>query len=99
MERIVIGVRKEMAPRIGEVLKDDLVSRQSITTREAAVLGLKSELHLVFIEGTAAAIERARELFKELGEPLPEPEASEAFQKLRQEEERASVGMGMIFDS
>ena len=99
MARVVIGVRRELAPRISEVLKDDLVSRQSITTREAPALGMKSDLHLVFIEGAEEAIARAREIFKELGEPLPEPEAAEAFRKIKEEEERASVGMGMIFDA
>ncbi len=91
-------MRRECATRVPELLKDDLVSRQSITTREAAALGVKLDLYLVLIDGSEAAVARARELFKGVGEPLPEDQAAEAFAKVREEEERASVGMGMIFE-
>ncbi|MBM4249839.1 MAG: hypothetical protein FJ149_10505 [Euryarchaeota archaeon] len=99
MATVVIGVKKEFTSKVPELLKDDLVSRQSITTREAAALELKSELFLVIIEGNEKGIERAKEVFKPVGEPLPEKEAREVIDRVRAEEEKASMGVGMIFDA
>jgi hypothetical protein len=99
MAHVVIGVKKEFVSKVPEILKDDLVSRQSITTREAAALELKSDLYLVIIEGNEKGVERAREVFKGVGEPLPEKEAKEVLDKVKAEEEKASMGVGMIFDA
>jgi len=98
MAHIVIGVKKENVSKVPEILKDDLVSRQSITTRDAAALEMKSDLHLVIIEGNEPGIARAREIFKDVGEPLPQKEADEVFAKVKAEEEKAAAGVGMIFD-
>jgi hypothetical protein len=99
MAHVVIGVKKEFVSKIPELLKDDLVGRQSITTREAAALDIKSELYFVLIEGNDKGVERAKEVFKPVGEPLPEKEAKEVFDKVKAEEEKASMGVGMIFDA
>jgi hypothetical protein len=99
MAHVVIGVKKEFVSKVPELLKDDLISRQSITTREAAALEIKSDLYFVIIEGNDKGVERAREAFKPVGEPLPEKEAKEVFDKVKAEEEKASMGVGMIFDA
>ena len=99
MAHVVIGVKKEFVSKVPELLKDDLISRQSITTREAAALEIKSDLYFVIIEGNEKGVERAREVFKPVGEPLPEKEAREVFDKVKAEEEKASMGVGMIFDA
>lgn len=99
MAHVVIGVKREFVSKIPELLKDDLVGRQSITTREAAALEMKSELYFVIIEGNEKGVERAKEVFKPVGEPLPEKEAKEVFDKVKAEEEKASMGVGMIFDA
>ena len=99
MAHVVIGVKKEFVSKIPELLKDDLISRQSITTREAAALEMKSDLYFVIIEGNDKGVERAREVFKPVGEPLPEKEAREVYDKVKAEEEKASMGVGMIFDA
>jgi len=99
MAHVVIGVKKEFQSKVPELLKDDLVSRQSITTREATALEMKSDLYLVIIEGNEKGVERAREVFKPVGEPLPEKEAKEVLDKVKAEEEKASMGVGMIFDA
>ncbi len=99
MAHVVIGVKREFVSKIPELLKDDLISRQSITTREAAALEIKSDLYFVLIEGNDKGVERAKEVFKPIGEPLPEKEAKEVFDKVKAEEEKASVGVGMIFDA
>lgn len=99
MAHVVIGVKKEFVSKVPEMLRDDLVSRQSIVTRDAAALDMKSELHLVVIEGSEQGVAKAREIFKEVGEPLPDKEALEVLQKIKEQEEKASVGVGMIFDA
>ena len=99
MAHVVIGVKKEFVSKVPEMLRDDLVSRQSIVTRDAAALDMKSELHLVVIEGSEQGVAKAREIFKEMGEPLPEKEALEVLQKIKEQEEKASIGVGMIFDA
>ena len=98
MAHVVIGVKREFVSKVPEMLRDDLVSRQSIVTRDAAALDMKSELHLVIIEGSEQAVAKAREIFKDTGEPLPEKEALEVLQKIKEQEEKASIGVGMIFD-
>jgi hypothetical protein len=99
MPHVVIGVKKEFVSKVPELLKDDLISRQSITTREAAALDMKSDLYFVMVEGNEKGVERAREAFKPVGEPLPEKVAKEVFDKVKADEEKASVGVGMIFDA
>jgi hypothetical protein len=98
MAYVVIGVKKENMSKVNEVLKDDLTSRQSITARDASALDLKLDLHLVLIEGTDKGVERAKEVFKGVGEPLAEKDAKQAYDKIKEEEEKASAGVGMIFD-
>ena len=99
MAHVVIGVKKEFVSGVPEMLRDDLVSRQSIVTRDAAALEMKSELHLVIIEGSEQGVAKAKEIFKPIGEPLPEKEALEVIQKIKEQEEKASMGVGMIFDA
>lgn len=99
MATVVIGVKKEFSSKVPELLRDDLISRQSITTREAAALELKSELFLVIIDGNEKSVERAKEVFKDVGEPLGEKEAKEVLDRIKAEEEKASMGVGMIFDA
>ena len=99
MAHVVIGVKKEFMSSVPEMLRDDLVSRQSIVTRDAAALEMKSELHLVIIEGSEQGVAKAKEIFKPIGEPLPEKDALEVIQKIKEQEEKASLGVGMIFDA
>ncbi|MFO8132412.1 MAG: hypothetical protein R6U10_00515 [Thermoplasmatota archaeon] len=80
--------------------EDDLVSRQTITIRNAKALGLDGDATYIKIEGSDEAIERAVEMVEEneLGEKLSEEEAKDIYDKIAEEEESASQGMGMIFE-
>ncbi len=80
--------------------KDDLVSRQTITIRNAKALGMEGDSTYIKIEGSQAAIERALEIVEdnELGEKLSNDDAKDIYDKIAEEEESASEGMGMIFD-
>jgi len=84
---------------IDNVVRDDIISRQSITTRDAKSLGLKGSHFFVKIEGATEAIKKAEKIVKEtdMGERLTGKEAKKIDTKLKKEEESASEGMGMIF--
>jgi len=79
------------------VLKDDLISRQSQTLRDAAAMGGPSDQVYVLIEGSVEGVRRAGELLAPFGTVLPPKEGDVLHQKFRDEEEAASAGMGLFF--
>ena len=93
----VFEVKPPNAPKIDEALKDDLVSRQSIQIREASALGLSGLGRLVLIEGTEAAIARAKALFGEFATKLEGAPADAAYKAFRSQDEDAASGIGLIF--
>jgi hypothetical protein len=97
MAYTVISVPIENKSKVKVLLKDDFVSRQSITTRDASALNIKRNVHYIVIEGDMKAIERARELFRELGTVEPETEAEKIYTKIKEEEQSAALGVGFIF--
>jgi len=80
-----------------EVLKDDLVSRQSIAEREADALGFPGLGTLVLVEGDENAVARAAELFKGVAEELPAEKAAAVRKKIRDQEDDVAAGVGLIF--
>jgi len=79
------------------VWKDDLVSRQSITSRDAKSLGLPGDDRYVLVEGSDAGIASATELLKGLAHALPGAEAERVYRRFRAQDEEAASGMGLIF--
>ncbi|MGI0147966.1 MAG: hypothetical protein ACREDF_00335 [Thermoplasmata archaeon] len=79
------------------LLKDDLVSRQSVTTRDAKSLGLPGDDRYVLVEGSEAGIARAVELLKEVAKPLEGTDAEDVYRRFRTQDEQAVSGMGLIF--
>ncbi|MFQ5986873.1 MAG: hypothetical protein ACE5KQ_05895 [Thermoplasmata archaeon] len=88
---------KEAAARSREVLEDDLISRQSVTLRDARSLGMERDGTLVFIQGDVAAIQRFEALVENAAERLAEGEAASLTTRLRKEEEDAAEGVGLLF--
>jgi hypothetical protein len=88
---------KEASARSREILEDDLVSRQSVTLRDARALGVDQDGMLVFIQGDPAAIERFESLAAEAAERLGEEQAAPLRAILRKEEEDAAEGVGLLF--
>ena len=93
----VFEVKPPNVPKVDEVLKDDLVSRQSIASRDGSALGFPSLARLVLIEGTDAAIARAAELFKDLGARLEGAQAEAVHRAFKAQDEDAASGIGLIF--
>lgn len=81
--------------KLDRALGDDVLSRQSITIRDARRFGSREEALLVFVEGEEAGLVRAEALLLRFAERAPEPDA--LLTKLRGEEEDAAGGIGMIF--
>jgi len=94
----IFEIKKEDSRKIDEVLKDDLVSRQSITTRDASSLDIDKDVVYVKIEGSEEGIKRAEELFKEFStKKLDEKEAEEINKKMEAQDESAALGLGNVF--
>lgn len=96
MTYLVYGIDKENREVIRELLKHDIVSRQSITEKDAKVLGLEKEANYVLIEGNEENIKKIIEIFNE--EDIKEcKEREEIYEKIKKEESEAAEGFGAIF--
>lgn len=93
----IFSVKPENATKIEGLLKDDLVSRQSITIRESSVLGIQGLGTLVLVEGEEKAVRKSEELFKDIGEKVLGEKATSIYDKLKKEEEDVAQGVGFIF--
>ncbi len=76
---------------INGLLKDDVVSRQSVTTKDDPDGG-----KIILIEGSDEALDRVAEMAPETA--LDEDEAQEWFDRIKSEESAVASGVGMIFD-
>jgi hypothetical protein len=96
---VIFEVKTVDAGKISTIIKDDLVSRQSIVIREANSLEMKGDVSYLKIEGSTEGLKRAEELAKELGlKKLSEKKAKPINEKIIAQEDSAATGMGMIFD-
>jgi hypothetical protein len=92
-------VKSEDVGKINKLIKDDLVSRQSILTRDSSSLDLEGDSSYIKIEGSEEGIKRAEELAEELEfKKLDENEKKKINEKIEEQEDSAATGMGMIFD-
>ena len=99
MPYVIFEVKSEDVGKINKLIKDDLVSRQSILTRDSSSLNLKGEFSYVKIEGSKEGMKRAEEIAKEMEfKKLDVKKAKEINEKIEEQEESAASGMGMIFD-
>jgi len=96
---VIFEVKSEDAGKINKIIKDDLVSRQSILTRDSSSLNIKGEFLYLKIEGSDAGIKKALELAKENDlKKLDDKKAKNINDKIAEQEDSAATGMGMIFD-
>ena len=99
MRYVIFEVKTEDAGKMNKVTDDDLVSRQSILTRDARSLDVDKDVLYLKIEGSDEAVEKAKKLAEEQGfKKLDEKQAEDINQKIKEQEESAADGMGMIFD-
>jgi hypothetical protein len=97
MSYAIFSVEKTQASKINKILKDDLISRQSISIRDASVLNIEKDVRYVLIEGSDDAIKKAEEMFSEVGKKEDDEEAKNIYDKIKSEEGDVASGVGMIF--
>jgi len=96
---VIFEVKSAEAGKIQTMLQDDIVNRQSIVIRDANSLDIKEAVSYLKVEGSTDGLKRAEELAKELGmTKLTEKKAKEIDEKIKEQEDSAATGMGMIFD-
>ena len=99
MTYVIFEVKSENVGKIDKMIRDDLVSRQSILTRDSSSLNIKGEFLYLKIEGSDAGIKKALELAKEHGlKKMVDKKAKSINDKIAEQEDSAATGMGMIFD-
>jgi hypothetical protein len=97
MAYIIFCVPNENKNKVKEILRDDVVSRQSITTRDASALKIDKEVQYVLIEGDDSALDRAKELFKDVGTIEEGSSAENIYSKFKADEAEAAQSVGFIF--
>jgi len=96
---VIFEVKSAEAGKIQTMLQDDIVNRQSIVIRDANSLDIKEAVSYLKVEGSTEGLKRAVELAKDLGmTKLTEKKAKEIDEKIKEQEDSAATGMGMIFD-
>lgn len=95
MSYIVFAVDDEDV--VDALYEDDLVSRQSITVRDASAIDLDGDERYVLVEGSDDALEKAEELLGDDAEVLDEDDAEEVFDAIKDAEQAGAEGMGAIF--
>ncbi|MBN2065516.1 MAG: hypothetical protein JW771_01740 [Candidatus Thermoplasmatota archaeon] len=99
MAYLIFEVKKEESGKIIKIIKEDIVSRQSITTRDASSLEMKGEATYLKIEGSDAGLKKAEEIAKDLGlKKMDKKKATEVNERINAQDDSAASGMGMIFD-
>jgi hypothetical protein len=99
MAYVIFEVKSAEAGKIQTMLQDEIVNRQSIVIRDANSLDVKGSVSFLKVEGSAEGLKRAEELAKELGmKKLPDKKAKKIEDKIKEQEDSAATGMGMIFD-
>ncbi len=99
MSYVIFEVKSAEAGKIQTMLQDDIVNRQSIVIRDVNSLDIKEAVSYLKVEGSTEGLKRAEELAKDLGmTKLTEKKAKEIDEKIKEQEDSAATGMGMIFD-
>ncbi len=94
----VLFTEKKNYSRVREILlKDDLVSRQSINFKDNSSLGLQEEGYYIKIDGSKEGIDRAKELLKDLGKELSKDHIEKILEIIKRQDESADQGFGSIF--
>jgi len=93
----IFQVPNDRRAKLDEVLRDEVIARQSHKLRDAATLGGPSGHLFIQIDGSAEAVAKAETLLRDIGSKLPTKEAEALRARLQEEDEAASTGMGLFF--
>lgn len=93
----VFIVEKQKIGKAEQVLKDDIISRQSIAIRDAIGIGINKEERYILIEGSEESIKKAEELFKDIGKRVEKDEEEKIYKKIKEQEDDVANALGIIF--
>jgi hypothetical protein len=79
------------------VMKDDIVSRQSIDFRENTSLGMGKEGYYIIINGSEESIKKAKDMLKDITKEVSGKEMEDVNKKIKEQEEASIQGFGRIF--
>jgi hypothetical protein len=77
------------------ILEDEIISKASITFKEARSIGIEKDGFYCLISGTEDACKRVGEI--KAGEPVRGEEKEKIVRRISEEEETAALGFGKIF--
>ena len=93
---IVLKFESKILQKIKDVLlKDDMVSRSSMLFKEGSII--KQQGYYCYISGTEEQCKKALEISKELAKEVTGKEKENLISKIKEEEDKASEGLGGIF--
>lgn len=93
---IVLQVASANMNKLKEFLnKDNSVSRASISFREGSIIGKKD--YFCLVSGSEEQCKKAIEISKDLAKEADKKDAQDLISKIREEEQKASEGLGGIF--
>ena len=90
----VSGEKKEA---LEEVLKDDVLWRPTRIFKDASLYGGKAGEYYLYMNGSEDAMKRADGMVPPLGAPVTGEPGEKIYLKIKDEEDRAASGMGLIF--
>lgn len=93
----IFKIAQEHTSEIENLKKDDLISRQSIWTRDATSLGAEGDFLFLKIEGDERALEKAEDIIGDKAQLLKNDEKDDINAKFIADDEKANEGMGFIF--
>ena len=93
---IVLKFESKILQKIKDVLlKDDMVSRSSIMFKEGSLI--QQQGYYCYISGTEEQCKKALEISKDLAKEVTGKERGNLISKIKEEENKASEGLGGIF--
>ncbi len=95
MEIVLTFESKNLQKLKDVLLKDDTVSRSSIFFKEGSIIGKQG--YFCYLRGTEEHCKKALELSKDLAKEVTGKDKGDLISKIREEENKASAGMGGIF--
>jgi len=95
---VIFKIEKQNLQKVKDILlKDEMISKASVTFKESKSLGFEGDYYYCYISGLDEACDKAKELTKDLAEVVDEKDAKEIIKKIKSEEETAMTGFGNIF--
>lgn len=97
MELLMLIETKNYSKLREILLKDDVVSRASLTFKEAKNFG-REEGYYCYVSGTDDQCKKVLELAKDLSKEIKDKKKEEIINKIKEEENKANIAFGGIFE-